>query len=207
MEMDPAREVPVPAVRGYVLRPWLDVGSRILERTAPIVGLHDNHPFRGVPYLYLTTRVKSAAQRGARRCRVLSRWTRPAGLAYRRSVAEILEEGTFDPAGYADELAAAPTNLDVGTSLLFRNDRVKVWEVRLEPGDRGPFHAHTRPYFWTCVDPGVGRQRAPDGTLKVRRYERGETLFSDHSPDDATLHDLENVGETSLRFITVELLA
>jgi oxalate decarboxylase/phosphoglucose isomerase-like protein (cupin superfamily) len=130
-----------------------------------------------------------------------------ATLAYRRIVAEILEEGTFDVAVYADELAAAPGNLDVGTALLFENDRVKVWEVHLPSGSRGPFHAHTRPYFWTCVDPGVGRQRAPDGTLKIRRYERGDTMFSDHAPDDAMLHDLENVGEAPLRFITVELLA
>ena len=122
-------------------------------------------------------------------------------------MAEILEEGGFDPADYADELAAAPTNLDVGTSRLLENDRVKVWEVRLEPGARGPFHAHTRPYFWTCVDPGVGRQRSPDGTLKVRRYDLGETMFFRHAPDDAMLHDLENIGETTLRFITVELLA
>jgi hypothetical protein len=43
-------------------------------------------------------------------------------------VAEVLEEGTFDVADYADELAAAPTNLDVGTALLYENDRVKVWE-------------------------------------------------------------------------------
>lgn len=122
-------------------------------------------------------------------------------------MAEVLEEGTFDVADYADELAAASTNLDVGTSLLFENDRVRVWEVHLPPGARGPFHAHTRPYFWTCVDPGVGRQRAPDGTLKIRRYDRGDTMFSDHAPDEAMLHDLENVGEVPLRFVTVELLA
>jgi oxalate decarboxylase/phosphoglucose isomerase-like protein (cupin superfamily) len=121
-------------------------------------------------------------------------------------VAEILEEGTFDPAGFAHELAAAPTNLAVGTSLLFENERVRVWEVLLEPGARGPFHAHTRPYFWTCVHPGVGRQRSPDGTLKVRRYAAGDTMFSDHSPEDAMLHDLENTGRTTLRFITVELI-
>ena len=79
--------------------------------------------------------------------------------------------------------------------------------MHLPPGGRGPFHAHTRPYFWTCVDPGVGRQRAPDGTLKIRRYEGGETLFSEHTPDAPMLHDLENVGGSPLRFITVELLA
>jgi beta-alanine degradation protein BauB len=79
-------------------------------------------------------------------------------------------------------------------------------EVSLAPGERGPFHAHTHPYFWTVVEPGTGRQRSPDGTLKVRRYEVGDTQYAEHSPADPMVHDLENAGETRLRFITVELL-
>ncbi len=122
-------------------------------------------------------------------------------------MAEILEEGTFHPEEFADELRVAPQNLRVGTSLWFENDRVRVWEVRLEPGERAPFHAHTRPYFWTCVEPGLGRQRTADGTLRVRRYGVGETQFQEHSPASPMLHDLENVGTTTLRFVTVELLS
>jgi hypothetical protein len=121
-------------------------------------------------------------------------------------VAEVLGEGTFDLAAFADELAGAPGNLDVGTRLLLANDRVKVWEVTLAPGERGPFHAHTNRYFWTVVAPGIGRQRSPDGTFKVRSYELGDTQYSEHSPADPLLHDLENAGETTLRFVTVELL-
>ncbi|MGZ4150541.1 MAG: hypothetical protein ACXVQJ_10900, partial [Actinomycetota bacterium] len=82
-------------------------------------------------------------------------------------MADIVEEGRFDPAAFATELDAAPGNREVGTSLWFENERVRVWEVRLEPGERGPFHAHTRPYLWTCVEPGLGKQRSPDGTVKV----------------------------------------
>lgn len=119
---------------------------------------------------------------------------------------EILEEGTFEPDGFAEELAAAPANLDVGTTLWLENERVRVWEVRLDPGTRCPFHAHTRPYVWTCVGAGTGRQRSPDGTLKVRRYAEGDTQFSAHTGGKPMLHDLENVGDTVLRFVTVELL-
>jgi beta-alanine degradation protein BauB len=117
-----------------------------------------------------------------------------------------VEQGTFDPGEFAAELAAAPGNLAVGTTLLFENARVKVWEVRLAPGERGPFHAHTRDYFWTVVDPGDGLQRFADGTLAIRSYELGDTQFSTHSPDDPLIHDLENVGDAELRFVTVELL-
>ena len=121
-------------------------------------------------------------------------------------MAEVVDEGTFDPAEFGDELARAASNLAVGTRLWFQNDRIKVWEVNLEPGERGPFHAHTRRYLWTVVSPGTGRQRSPDGSFKVRRYEVGDTQYSEHSPADPMVHDLENAGETTLRFVTVELL-
>jgi quercetin dioxygenase-like cupin family protein len=119
---------------------------------------------------------------------------------------ETIEEGAYDVASFAEELAAAPDNPAVGTSRLFENERVRVWEVRLAPGERSPFHAHTVRYFWTCVDAGVGRQRYADGTMKLLRYAAGDTLYSEHSAEAPLLHDLENVGETPLRFVTVELL-
>ena len=121
-------------------------------------------------------------------------------------MAEVTDEGAFDPAEFQDELAAAASNHEVGTRLWFQNDRIKVWEIDLAPGERGPFHAHTRRYFWTVVEAGTGRQRSPDGTLKVRRYEVGDTQYSEPSLADPMIHDLENAGETRLRFVTVELL-
>jgi mannose-6-phosphate isomerase-like protein (cupin superfamily) len=115
------------------------------------------------------------------------------------------EHGRFDLAEFADELASAPSNHDLGTSLWFENDRVRVFEVRLEPGERGPFHVHDRTYFWTVVEPGRGRQRFADGTFVVRDYALGETRYLVHSPEDSLVHDLENVGTSPLRFVTVEL--
>jgi hypothetical protein len=31
---------------------------------------------------------------------------------------------------------------DVGTKVVFENDRVRVWQVRLAPGEQGPVHSH-----------------------------------------------------------------
>ncbi len=121
-------------------------------------------------------------------------------------MAEVVDEGTFDPAEFGSELATAESNLEVGTRLRFQNEWIKVWEIRLAPGERGPFHAHTRRYFWTVVEAGTGRQRLPDGTFTVRRYEVGDTQFLDLSPANPMIHDLENVGDSTLRFVTVELL-
>jgi hypothetical protein len=113
--------------------------------------------------------------------------------------------GRFDPDEYADELARAPENHQVGTSLWFENDHVRVFEIRLEPGERGPFHVHDTTYFWTVVEAGRGLQRFEDGTFVVRDYALGETRYLVHTPQDRLIHDLENAGETTLRFVTVEL--
>lgn len=120
--------------------------------------------------------------------------------------ATVLREESFDPAAYQQELAAAPGNLEVGTRLWFENDHLRVWEVRLAPGERGPFHAHTRRYFWTVVDGGIGRQRSADGTMITREYHTGDTSYSEHSPGEPMIHDFENAGESEIRFVTVELL-
>jgi mannose-6-phosphate isomerase-like protein (cupin superfamily) len=117
-----------------------------------------------------------------------------------------MAEGTFDPAEFEGELEAAPENFDVGTALWFENERVRVWEILLQPGERGPFHNHTRNYFWTVVEASRGLQRFADGTFAIRDYEVGDTRFLEHTPEDSLIHDLENVGETPLRFVTVELL-
>lgn len=123
------------------------------------------------------------------------------------SMPGVVEEGAFDRAGFAAELSAAPGNHQLGTTMWFENDRIRVWEVLLQPGERGAFHAHTTNYFWTVVEPGRGLQRFADGTFIVRDYALGETRYLEHTPETALIHDLENVGETTLRFVTVELLS
>ena len=115
------------------------------------------------------------------------------------------EHGTFDPADFAEELAAAPTNREIGTSLWFENDHVRIYENRLEPGERGPFHVHDATYFWTVIEPGRGLQRFADGTRVTRDYALGETRYLVHTREDPLIHDLENVGDSTLRFVTVEL--
>jgi beta-alanine degradation protein BauB len=115
------------------------------------------------------------------------------------------DRGRFNAADYADELRSASSNRELGTNLWFENDHVRVFEVRLEPGERGPFHVHDEPYFWTVVEPGRGLQRSPDGTFVVRDYTLGETRYLSPSADDVLIHDLENVGGTTLRFVTVAL--
>lgn len=116
------------------------------------------------------------------------------------------EHGTYDVGAFAEELAAAATNLDVGTTRWFANEHVRVWEISLAPGERTPFHTHTTSYVWTVVEASRGRQRFADGTLAERDYRVGDTSHVAYAYDATMIHDLENVGDTPLRVVTIELL-
>src|SRR5258708_39579746 len=74
-----------------------------------------------------------------------------------------MEFDTYDTALIGDELTAAPSNHDIGTSVLFENDRIRVWDLTVEPGGRLPFHCHTTSYFFTCVEGGRMINRFADG--------------------------------------------
>lgn len=52
---------------------------------------------------------------------------------------------------------------DIATKLLFENDRVKVWEMRLDPGERSPLHRHDLDYVMIQLDGDtVSAQFEPD---------------------------------------------
>jgi hypothetical protein len=115
-----------------------------------------------------------------------------------------VEASTFDLAEYATELDAP--DYTVGTKLLFENEKVRIWDLDLGPGERVPFHWHATPYFFVCVDGGRAISRFKDGNAFTIDYAVGDTWFDEVAIGDE-VHDLENVGDTRLRFTTVELLA
>ncbi|ORA64524.1 hypothetical protein [Mycobacteroides franklinii] len=94
----------------------------------------------------------------------------------------------------------------VGSRLLSQNDRVRVWEIRLAPGERWHAHRHVLDYFWTAVTAGNSRQHTFDGTTREVSYEAGETRHYDFGPGEFLLHDIENIGDAELVFTTVEHL-
>jgi hypothetical protein len=94
----------------------------------------------------------------------------------------------------------------VGSRLLSQNNRVRVWEIRLSPGERWHAHRHVLDYFWTAVNAGNSRQHAHDGTTRDLSYSAGETRHFHFGPGEFLLHDIENIGQTELVFTTVEHL-
>jgi beta-alanine degradation protein BauB len=94
----------------------------------------------------------------------------------------------------------------VGTALLSESERVRVWIIRLSPGQRIGFHRHVLDYFWTCVTGGRGRQHVHDGTTVEYSYQPGETRHETYKLDQFKVHDLENIGDRDMVFMTIEFL-
>jgi hypothetical protein len=94
----------------------------------------------------------------------------------------------------------------VGTELLSETDKVRVWIIRLKPGERVGFHRHVLDYFWTSVNGGRGRQHLMDGSTVEHTYAPGETRHETYGPGEFKVHDLENLGSENMIFNTIEFL-
>lgn len=97
-------------------------------------------------------------------------------------------------------------NGQVGSRLLSESDRVRVWEIRLQPGQRWRAHRHVLDYFWTAINPGSSRQHTGDGATREVTYQAGETRHFHFAKGEYLLHDIENIGDAELVFSTVEFL-
>src|SRR5262249_21213710 len=82
----------------------------------------------------------------------------------------------------------------------------RVWMIRLQPGERIGFHRHVLDYFWTSVNGGRGRQYVHDGTTVEDTYAPGETRHETYGPGQFKVHDLENLGDKEMVFMTVECM-
>ena len=112
------------------------------------------------------------------------------------------------PPAIRDEFAreTKKPNGCVGQKLLSETDKVRVWSIHLRPGERVGFHRHVLNYFWSAITSGKGRQHFNDGETREYTYLAGETRHESYELGDCKIHDLENIGDTDLTFVTVEFL-
>jgi hypothetical protein len=94
----------------------------------------------------------------------------------------------------------------VGSVLVSESDRVRIWHITLQPGERLEFHRHVLDYFWTTTAPGRARSHYPDGRVVDADYPEGSTRNYRIENGGTFMHDLENIGDTVLGYVTVEYL-
>ena len=107
----------------------------------------------------------------------------------------------------------------IGTRLLFEDDRVRVWEQALAPGESFPRHRHEYDYIQIVADGSRAGAHIDDKTREwviAGSPERAEELANtdylevDLQPGTVlastkgSVHDNKNVGDTPLRIFLVE---
>lgn len=96
----------------------------------------------------------------------------------------------------------------VGTSVLFENDRVRVWKDGAAPGETKPLHVHRLPYITVVVAGEKADNLGEDGSL-LRRFEGlvpGQAHYV--GPGDLpAVHALRNTGSVEVTVLIIELLA
>lgn len=79
------------------------------------------------------------------------------------------------------------------------NPRVRVFEAVLKPGEKENVHAHPTTVVYV-VEGGKFRNYAADGTTSEVELKAGDVHYR-----DPLTHSAENIGNTTLRLIVVEL--
>jgi quercetin dioxygenase-like cupin family protein len=66
---------------------------------------------------------------------------------------------------------------DVATELLFENERVKVWQMELAPGESSDFHEHRLPYLICVVEGETVDADFPNGKSISIPVKPGQVFF------------------------------
>ncbi len=97
-------------------------------------------------------------------------------------------------------LAQDPVKVSPNThKVLLENDRVRVLDVRVKPGEKQPMHSHPANVVYFLSDAKV-KFTYPDGKTEVREGKAGAARWN-----EAVTHAAENVGTAELHLVQVEL--
>jgi quercetin dioxygenase-like cupin family protein len=84
-------------------------------------------------------------------------------------------------------------------ALKLENQRVRVLEATLKPGDKENIHSHPA-YVIYVIAGGKFRNHAADGTVTDGEFKTGDVIYR-----DPVTHWAENTGNTTIRLVLVEL--
>jgi quercetin dioxygenase-like cupin family protein len=91
----------------------------------------------------------------------------------------------------------------MGTELLFENDRIRVWDLVLEPGQELSLHHHESDYVFVVLTAGRFTVLKQDGESETMECGDGLVEYTEVGP--GVIHGLRNSGQQRYREIIVEL--
>jgi quercetin dioxygenase-like cupin family protein len=103
----------------------------------------------------------------------------------------------------AEPRAPAEPSHQVGTRVLFENDRVRVWEMVLRPGEESTRHVHESDYLFVYLSHSKIQLMTDDGPPETSEQRPGFVQYTDVG--QGIVHAVKNVGDSEHREILVEL--
>ena len=92
--------------------------------------------------------------------------------------------------------------VDVGTKLIFENERVRIWEFTLQPGETIDAHKHDHDYFFYPLEGGTLEVTRPTGVTQAT-LEAGKIYYR----KAGDTHAAKNVDDHRYHEVLVELKA
>ena len=92
---------------------------------------------------------------------------------------------------------------DVGSELLFENDRVRVWSMTLQPGETSTYHRHENDYLFVYTTPSTISSQVGDIDGPTRNFHDGYVQYTEVGP--GIEHSITNVAESLHHQIIVEI--
>lgn len=83
--------------------------------------------------------------------------------------------------------------------LKLENPRIRVLETTVKPGEKENLHSHPASVIY-IIEGGKIRNHAPDGATTEAELRTGEVYYR-----DPLTHWAENIGDTTIRLVLVEL--
>ncbi len=103
-------------------------------------------------------------------------------------------------------MATEPTD-QVGTHLMFENERVRVWDLALAPGASLATHIHRVDYFFIVASGGLVRFTDPDNPADYHdiQFEDDQVTWVPVGDEGHVDNRLTNIGTTPHRNYVIEL--
>ena len=102
-------------------------------------------------------------------------------------------------------MTTEPTE-QVGTRLLFENDRVRVWDLALAPGESLEKHIHRLDYFFLVASGGLIRFADPDHPADYQdvQFTDDDVVWVPVGPEGKVDNRLTNIGTKHHRNYVIE---
>jgi len=94
-----------------------------------------------------------------------------------------------------DPVKLAPDKYKV----IFNNDKVRVLDVRLKPGEKSPMHSHPN-YIVYPFNNSTVKFTSKDGKTAEVKSKAGQCMWR-----NAESHAVENIGKTDVHVLNIEL--